>query len=309
MRKLTILAISAFAVIILLFWLRPDNHPAGHDITTPDRDGNAPAASAENLRTLELLDIPITVTAAGDLVPDTRVKQLFDTFAAQHTEEPVDGWKQQILLQFSDQLPAPAQAQLQDLLNRYVEFNLALQLLPMEGAPSLGAVLDRVRALREHYLGKEAATSMYADWSALEAFTYQYIDIMTRNRDPEESESQLEALAEALPEPVQQRALGMIRHGDEEVSVPRIAKVDPEAYSRMLQEQAAIALIETQLLFDEPSPEFMERYEQYAEARAKALKDDVDLRLQQDALKDLRARFFSGADVLRVETLDRAEAF
>lgn len=311
MRILTALAIALLAAVLFFYWLQPGTPDSTSEDAEPGEETLLIPASQNQAgqRTLELLDIPITVTAAGDLVPDTRIKQLFDTFADQHIEEPVDGWKQQILLQFSDQLPAPALAQLQELLNRYVEFNLALQLLPMEGAPNLSAVLQRVRELREHYLGKAVADTMYADWNELEAFTRQYLEIMTRNRNPEESQSQLETLAEALPEPVQQRALSMIRHSDEEVSVPRIAKVDPDAYSRMLQEQVAIALIETQLLFDEPSPEFMDRYEHYAEERQTLLKPDVDVREQLDQLKELRAKYFSGADVLRVETLDRAEAF
>lgn len=311
MRKFTVLAMLALAAVLLFLWLPAevddnDQDPGTETAAPPSSDT---AASAPGERVITLLDIPIRVSASGDLVQDTRIKQLFDRFAAEHTEEAVDGWKQSILQSYADQLPAPALAQLQDLLNRYVEFNLALQLLPLEGAPDLNGVLARVRELREHYLGKAASDSIYADWSALEKFTHQYLDIMTRNRDPAQSEAELEDLARALPEPVQERALSMIRHNDEEMSVQRIAKVDPVAYGRMLQEQAAIALIETQLLFDEPSPEFMERYEQYAQERQAQLQENVDLRLQQDQLKDLRAKYFSGADQLRVETLDRAEAF
>lgn len=311
MRKFTVLAMLALAAVLLFLWLPAevddnDQDPGTETAAPPSSDT---AASAPGERVITLLDIPIRISASGDLVQDTRIKQLFDRFAAEHTEEPVDGWKQSILQTYADQLPAPALAQLQELLNRYVEFNLALQLLPLEGAPDLNGVLARVRELREHYLGKAASDSIYADWSALEKFTHQYLDIMTRNRDPAQSEAELEDLARALPEPVQERALSMIRHNDEEMSVQRIAKVDPVAYGRMLQEQAAIALIETQLLFDEPSPEFMERYEQYAQERQAQLQENVDLRLQQDQLKDLRAKYFSGADQLRVETLDRAEAF
>ena len=316
MRKFTVLAILALAAILLFFWppaeVDDNGQDSGTDTTAPTSSDSAAsdsAASAPGDRVVTLLDIPIRVSASGDLVQDTRIKQLFDRFAAEHTEEAVDGWKQTILQSFAGELPAPALTQLQDLLNRYVEFNLALQLLPLEGAPDLNGVLARVRELREHYLGKAASDSIYADWSALEKFTHQFLDIMTRNRDPAQSEAELEKLARTLPEPVQERALNMIRHNDEEMSVSRIAKVDPVAYGRMLQEQAAIALIETQLLFDEPSPEFMERYDEYAQQRQSLLKENVDLRLQQDQLKELRAKYFSGADQLRVETLDRAEAF
>ena len=310
MRKFTVLAIAALAAILLLFWLpaKVHNGDTSGEVGAPSSDTTDSAATPGE-RVILLQDIPIRVSAAGDLVPDTHIKQLFDHFTAEHTEEAVDGWKQTILQQFADELPAPALAQLQDLLNRYVEFNLALQLLPLEGAPDLTGVLLRVKELREHYLGQTASQQIYADWVELEAFTHRFLDIMTRNRDPNQSEVELEQLARELPEPVQERALSMIRHNDEEMSVQRIAKVDPDAYRRMLQEQVAIALIETSLLFDEPSPEFMERYEQYAQERQTQMQDGVDLRLQQDQLNSLREKYFSGSDLLRVETLDRAEAF
>lgn len=311
MRKITVLAIAVLAAVLLLFWLpgeirNSDLYDTPTGFTTPDASGNMPLPGE---RVVMVQGIPIRVSVAGDLVLDTRIKQLFDRFAAEHTEDAVDGWKHTILGPYAGELPAPALRQLQDLLNRYVEFNLALQLLPLEGAPDLTGVLLRVKELREHYLGQAASDLVYADWVALEAFTHQYLDIMTRNRDPEQSQVQLETLAHALPEPVQERALSLIRHNDEEISVQRIAQVDPDAYRRMLQEQVAIALIETSLLFDEPSPEFMERYEQYAQERQTQLKSDVDLRDQQDQLDGLRAKYFSGSDLLRVETLDRAEAF
>src|SRR5690606_12569967 len=109
-----------------------------------------------------------------------------------------------------NQLPAAAQAQLQELFSRYVEFNLALQLLPMEGAPNLAAVLQRVQQLRQHYLGNETAQLMYADWSALEDFTRQYLHIMAATTDPQAARAQLQSLAQQLPHTVQQRALGII---------------------------------------------------------------------------------------------------
>ena len=314
MRKIILMAIAVSAVIIAVYWLaKTTSH------TTESRqaatvgqaaDGNAvtiPVATAG--RTVALLDVPITMNGNGDLVVDTNIKQLFDLLAQQNTDQPVDQWKHQVLDQFSDQLTPQAKQELQQLFDRYVEFNLALQLLPMEGSPDLASVLDKVQQLREHYLGSETAQQMYADWSALEDFTNQYIDTMTQTRDPQAAQAKLQNLAESLPAPVRQRALNMLQQNDDEMATSDLGKVNPEAYARMLQEQAAVALIETQLTFDEPTPEFMGRYQQYNQEKQKVLLSNASQAQQQTELQQLRARYFNGSERLRVETLDRADAF
>lgn len=309
MRKIILMLVVVATIINLVYWLdRRDD-----DISTVDEAGaggerSATVSAPIPARTVKLKGVPIQISATGELIVDTRIKQLFDLLASQNTEEPVDGWKHQILQQFSTKLPPTALAQLQDAFDRYVEFNLALQLLPMEGAPNLQAVLQRVQTLREHYLG-EYATPMFDDWKALEDFTQQYLTLMTQNRDDNATLAQLEALAAALPEPVQQRARNMIRHSAEDFAVDDMAALEPEAYTRMLQEQAAVTLIETTLLFDEPSPEFMAQYELYSEKKRDVLLSELSAQEQQEKLAALRREYFSGSEILRVETLDRAEAF
>lgn len=306
MRKLILMLVIVATLINLIYWLARDKHPQTSSL--PAEPGESYSAAVPGERTIRLREVPLRVDADGNLMVDTRVRQLFDTLAAEHQEEPVDQWKHQVLQSFRDQLPAPALATLQEAFDRYVEFNLALQLLPMEGAPHLQAVLQRVQALRQHYLGPYAA-SLYEDWSALEAFTQQYLAIMTQNRDDAASRQQLEALASQLPAPVQARARNMIRHSSEDFAVDDMASLEPEAYNRMLQEMAAVSLIETTLLFDEPSPEFMARYEQYSEQKRDLLLSELSETEQQQRLAELRQQYFQGSDVLRVETLDRAEAF
>lgn len=310
MRNIVILLVVAATAINLIYWLSrsPDaaNTPTSVEPTTSSGAAETPPVPAS--RTVEILDIPLQISASGNLIPDTRLKQLFDLIASENTEQPVDQWKHTILQQFSEDLPPAALAQLQDAFDRYVEFNLALQLLPMEGAPNLQAVLQRVQNLREHYLG-DIAAPMYEDWRALEDFTYQYLNIMAQQRDPAAAQSQLNTLADQLPPAVQQRAHKMVNATADDFAADSITGLDPESFQRMLQEMAAVSLIETTLMFDEPSPEFMAKYEQYGEQKRDVLLSDLSDAAQQEKLSQLRAQYFSGSEILRVETLDRAEAF
>ncbi len=310
MRKIILMLVVVATGINLIYWTSRSVHAPA---TTPTIRTEQSAAVSNGLpatqpTTIALLDVPIQVSASGELIPDTRLKQLFDLLALQQGNSPVDEWKHRILQNFADQLPATALAQLQDAFERYVEFNLALQLLPMEGVPNLSAVLQRIQSLRAHYLGHYAAP-MYADWSALEAFTWQYLNRMTQDRDDSATRLELEKLADALPAPVQERARNMLSASAEKFAVDDMASLQPDAYARMLQEQAAVALIETTLLFDEPSTEFMAQYEQYSEKRREIQLSDASAEVQQQQVMALRQQYFSGNDLLRVETLDRADAF
>lgn len=310
MRKIVIMLVVVATAINLIYWLNRSSH---HTATvtpwsTPATDTTMDTTIAPTETTVELLEIPLRISASGDLIPDPRIKQLFDLLARQNSDEPVDQWKHNILQTFAKQLPATALAQLQEAFDRYVEFNLALQLLPMEGAPTLQAVLQKVQSLREHYMGDYAAP-LYADWNALETFTHEYLTIMTQNRDDSAARDKLEAMANALPPSVQSQALNMIRHSAEDFAVDDMASLQPDAYARMLQEQAAVALIETTLLFDEPTPAFMAQYEQYSEKKRDILLSEAGAAEQQQQLEALRQQYFSGSDILRVETLDRAEAY
>lgn len=308
MRKLVLMLVIAITIINLVYWLARDKPPQTAPAHTDAPQSTAPSGKHIDGRTVTLLGVPVRVNASGELIVDTHIRQLFDTLAIQHADEPVDHWKRQVLQSFQQDLPAPALATLQDAFDRYVEFNLALQLLPMEGAPHLQAVLQRVQTLRSHYLG-HYADPLYNDWSALETFTRQYLEIMTQQRDDKAARKQLETLASQLPEPVQARARNMIRHSAEDFAVDDMAILEPQAYTRMLQEQAAVSLIETTLLFDEPSAAFMGQYEQYSEQKRDLLLSDLPEAEQQQQLKALRRQYFQGSDILRVETLDRAEAF
>lgn len=309
MRKLVILLVVAATAINLIYWLSRSPDAAKTPTTgnsTSSTTSPTPAEPAS--RTVDIRDIPLQISASGELIPDTRLKQLFDLIASENTEQPVDQWKHSILQQFSEDLPPAALAQLQDAFDRYVEFNLALQLLPMEGAPNLQAVLQRVQNLREHYLG-DIAAPMYEDWRALEDFTYQYLNIMAQQSDPTAAQDQLNALADQLPPAVQQRAHNMVNAAADDFAADSITGLDPESFQRMLQEMAAVSLIETTLVFDEPSAEFMAKYEQYGEQKRDVLLSDLSEAAQQEKLSQLRAQYFSGSEILRVETLDRAEAF
>ena len=75
------------------------------------------------------------------------------------------------------------------------------------------------------------------------------------------------------------------------------------------EQMAAQALIQPDFTFGEPTAEFMAQYNEYTAAKQNLLQQG-EIRSEDDpALEALRQRYFSGSELLRVKTLDRAEMY
>jgi lipase chaperone LimK len=265
-----------------------------------------PTQSAASKATL--MGHPLSIAGNGNLLPSPSVRELFDSIARQKGETPVDQWKQQILSQFKDQLPAPALNQLQTLLNHYVEYNLALQLMPMEGAASLKAAMNQVQSLREEYLGDAESSALFADWQQLESFTHDYVEQLAHTQYPETLRPSLQAQVDSLPITVRARAQKVL-DASADLFQPRQASVEPATLQSIAEQIAAVALIQPNFMFAEPSADFMDRYSHYAQEKNQLLQSGSADSENDTALNALRQRYFSGSDLLRVKTLDRAEMF
>ena len=92
MRKIVIMLVVVATAINLIYWLNRSSH---HTATvtpwsTPAADTTTDTTIAPTETTVELLEIPLRISASGDLIPDPRIKQLFDLLARQNSDEPVD---------------------------------------------------------------------------------------------------------------------------------------------------------------------------------------------------------------------------
>ena len=315
-----ILAVGAGLVLLAVVWLawrQPDTPPDSNAVpvaTSPSPTQTAaatplPAANA-GPRVVSVRDQSLRLDAAGNLVPGPEVRLLFTTLARDQGQVAVDLWKQNVLQPYRDSLGPVAFRQLQSLLNRYVEYDLALQLLPMDGVATLDDALAHIRQVRGDYLGS-AAQPLFQDWRQLESFTSQFVTQVVNQAPGDNLQQNLREQAYALPASVQPRALQVLEHSADLLNALPGAESDPALVRGAVEQVAAMALIQPTFVFSDPEPGFLQQYLAYQQAREQLQRQQNISSEQAPELVALRHEYFtdSHSDRLRARTLDRAEMY
>lgn len=297
MQKILVLIIALFLGLAFIYWLAAPSVSSQPE-PTPTATSEEPVTDSTYL---VLEGFSIELNASGNPVASPAMRTLFDSMATAMDEQPVDEWKHSILLPYQDQLSTQALQQLQTMLNHYVEYNLALQLFPMEGEPTLNAALSRLQHMRAHYLEEAGAVNLFSDWQKLEQFSNEAVALIRMESDPDKITQRLKAMVETLPASIQIRALTVVDNSQEIISIAAKPQSNPAELQQRAEQIVAASLIQPSFVFAEPSEAFREKYYQYKEAVA----DESSV----EKIQTLRSHFFTGADKLRAETLDRFEQF
>lgn len=317
-RALAIAACIALITLGILFWgsidepatqTAVDQQPAVHQ-PAPASTSPPPPQTAAIASDIEIEGYPVHLDSRGNLQPGPETRALFDTLARLQGQIPADLWKDAILEAYREELGDKAYQQLNALLDRYIEYNLALQLLPMEGVASLADALEHVRDIRREYLG-DAAGSMFRDWQQMESFTTQFVEQVTSNSQNIAALQQaLQEQVYALPATVQPSAQKILDQSQDLFNALTSSSQADSAMIKGIAEQvAAQALMQPDFTFGEPSAEFMAQYYEYTAAKQKMIQKSGIESEDDAALNALRQRYFSGSELLRVKTLDRAEMY
>lgn len=316
---LVLLSAIGIALLVLALLLReptpetPATAAPGFSASPAETGIDNPPASlaprtGPSARELVILDNTLQLDQQGNLIPSPDVRELFDDLARQQHQIPADLWKQTILNQYADQLGPTARQQLQTLLDRYIEFNLALQMLPMDGVASLTDALDRVAQLRDDYLGADSAP-LFSDWQQMETFSEQFVQQVTQSQDAAQLQQSLQEQLYALPNTVQPRAQKVLQQSEDLFQALAGGRPDPATLKSIAEQLAAQALIQPDFTFGEPTQEFMMHYLEYSQQREALLRSGEAQGVDDPRLNQLRQSYFSGSDTLRAKTLDRAEMY
>ncbi|MBA53867.1 MAG: hypothetical protein CMK89_05370 [Pseudomonadales bacterium] len=322
-RLLAIAACVALITLAILFWgsieeptpqkAPVSQHQAPVESNVEPTVGNTsppPPVTAGLPAEVSINGFPVHRDGRGNLLPGPETRALFDSLAREQGQVPADLWKDSVLESYRGRLGDKAYAQLEELLNRYIEYNLALQLLPMDGVASLADALDHVRQIRMDYLGP-AAGAMFRDWQQMEGFTRQFVEQVKNNsQDITQLQQSLQEQVYALPPTVQPNAQKVLDQSQDLFSaLAGSAQADTDVVQGIAEQMAAQALIQPDFTFGEPTAEFMAQYNEYTAAKQNLLQQG-EIRSEDDpALEALRQRYFSGSELLRVKTLDRAEMY
>lgn len=317
-RVLAIAACVALLTLAILFWgsidePKPQAVPISENTPPapmPSKTSPPPPESGAPQSDVTINGFPVYRDSRGNLLPGPETRALFDSLARQQGQVPADLWKDSVLESYRSTLGDKAYAELETLLDRYIEYNLALQLLPMDGVASLADALEHVRQIRMEYLG-QAAGAMFRDWQQMESFTRQFVQQVTNNtQDITQLQQALQEQVYALPATVRPNAQKVLDQSQDLLAaMAGSSQADADVVQGIAEQMAAQALIQPDFTFGEPTAEFMTKYNEYTGAKETLLQQG-GIRSEDDPeLEALRQRYFSGSELLRVKTLDRAEMY
>lgn len=334
--KFTLLAASLLLLGGSLVYLQntPDeNHSAnvpGHQQQTVPRTHNAPRTSLpaptlpaetlpplpEELRGLEP-DRHLATDSDGNLQPNRGLRRLFDFYLANVDREPLPLVLQRINAALSRQLPELARQQALALLERYVDYRMAVgdlqEQLPggvtLNGfdLPALRQRQAELEALRRSHFGPDESNAFFGKDQKLDDFTLARLAIEQNPAlDRDEKQQQLELLEQQLPEEELQARKRATLNGDvyqltEQLKDEGASNADLfQLRAETLGETAAIELAK----LDRQQSDWQGRLAHYREENQKIQQSGLSQNDRDAALSALRKELFSSPEQLRVRALE-----
>jgi lipase chaperone LimK len=268
MKAIIISALLAVALLVAWPFDRDAGDPPPHTADTQGRQeqpkaagtprpmvsqrGAAPAVEIPSLRGTEV-DGNLFVDAAGDLIVDAQLRDLFDYFYTTVGEVTFDEATAAIRQHLEMQLVEPALGQALDLLQDYIDYKTALtdlerQFPVIADLDGLRAREEAVQRLRASLFSAAAHEAFFGAEEAYNAFTLERLTLLQDDRLPrDEVAERIEILRTSLPEEVQALLIPQIHQqlNDEtaalqargaaswEVRELRLSLVGPEATERL----------------------------------------------------------------------------
>lgn len=307
-RALLPIGLSVAAAAIFMLWPKTATPPPALDtppatIATPELTPSttAPPATTNTEPTFRIGKQ--TLMLEGDtLLPTPALVELFNTWLADTQSKRYEEWKPNALQQ-AEALPVRAREQLSRWLDQYVELNLALQLMSVQGEPTWDNILANVRNARNAYFN-ESELALFADQISLENFTETAVTAFGDGNAPLATLVDLQQDASKLPETVRGKVDAMLNQLSQSLQQdPNLAN-NTQAWNMLVQANAAATLETPSVDLTEANADFLKRYNAYSEAREALLQQGAS----EDQLRVLRESHFTGTELLRAGTFDKALA-
>ncbi|MBZ2168279.1 lipase secretion chaperone [Marinobacter sp. F4216] len=297
--------------------------PEGHDtvstapIAAPEIPSREPTSlPAELAETLSFVNL--VVDSDGNLVPNPDVRQVFDMYLSalsEHPQEQVLGWLEQAL---STQLAGNGRAleQARDLLDRYIQYRLAVGELAENSQPSLtqaGFNLEVLRyrqqqllALRNNHFEPAESEAFFKLEEVQDQYTLEYLSVSQNESLSHEAKQQaLAALDQTLPEEIRELRQRTTRHAEVYEQVKSLRQEGAsaaevyQARAQALGDDAAANLAE----LDKQRADWKRRLQEFSEEKAQILNRGLPEKAEARAIAQIIERDFSSTERLRIQAL------
>ncbi|MCG7200148.1 hypothetical protein MD273_10485 [Marinobacter pelagius] len=252
-----------------------------------------------------------------NLVPTKQLRTLFDFYLANLDQEPLPQALRRIREALSQRFTEPALGQSISLLQRYVDYRLALDELDQQLAPGVtsdGFDLEALRqreqaleALRLSHFSQEEYTAFFEDDQQLDNYTLARLEIERNGSlSADEKRRQLMSLEQQLSE-AQRQARKRATVNGEVYTRAEALKAEGASADELYQLRAAslgdVAAANLAEL-DEQQRQWQARLSQYAQAKARFTEAGLSPADRAQAIEALRERLFTGREQLRVRALE-----
>jgi lipase chaperone LimK len=255
----------------------------------------------------------LALDAGGHFAPGPEALELFDYYFSASGEEPDALIVARIRAEIRRRLPAPAAAEAEAVLDRYLAYREGAAALFAEDLSFADAErrFQRIRELRRAVFGPELAAALFGEAEQVVAVDLERRRVaLEGDLAPEERSRRLAALEAELPAAEQEartaaRAILDLRTaeaelraegaGEDAIQAERERRFGPEAAARLAALDARRAA-------------WSERVASYRAARDALRAEGLAPEEEAAALARLRAERFQGPERLRIEALERIEA-
>lgn len=305
---LTIGVAGAGAVALFLLWPDTARLPADTPQAIQTEQTQPPQVTAASGSIMQAQQHTVrigkhTLNLLGDtLLPTPTLVGLFNDWLSSTQSQRYEEWKPAALKE-ADRLPSAAREQLSRWLDQYVELNLALQLLAIQGEPSWDNILENVRTARSAYFS-DADAALFTDQIALENFTQSAVMTLGDSSDPLTTLAELRQSANTLPDIERGKVEKMLAQLSQRLEQNPTLTENAQAWNSLVQAQVAGTLETASVDLAESNADFLKRYNTYADTRNGLLQQGAT----EEQLRALRETHFTGAELLRAGTFDKALA-
>ncbi|MBC9250326.1 hypothetical protein A9179_08590 [Pseudomonas alcaligenes] len=256
-------------------------------------------------------DVQLRVDAQGRLLVEGSLLRLFDFYLAGLEEEGLDKVLTRIHRDLAAQLHEPALGQARDLLQRYVDYRIALQGLPGgDGTLEAGALrqrLDALDAVRQQYFSSEERQAFFAREDAENNYMVQRLALAQQSGLSDSQRQQAVAELEAqLPAEIREERAAATRNGELYSTVQDMQARGASAEEiRQVREQAlGSAAADSLAELDQQHAAWEQRLRDYASERNRLRAAGLSAGDLQSAIAELQASRFDELERKRVEALD-----
>lgn len=259
------------------------------------------------------VDGSFTIDAAGHFVPDRNALRLFDYFLSASGEESADILRGRILLHaIGAGLSEKSLSEVAAVLDRYLAYREATRAALATGsvAPAgLDARVAEMRGMQRSYLGANLAKAFYGDDDALADIDMQRMAVLRdKKMTRDERQRALTAIDAQLPTELitARKAVTGPAALHERVEGLREAGGSSEDIAALRRAEYGAGAADRLAALDRSRAQWSQRYDSYR-GEEQALRGSLgctDCPAFREARETLRARHFSGRELIRVQALD-----